>query len=154
MLWPRASSTSLNAPAFGAGHSKSEKMKTPTRSITSRCFITQSASTSETACFHQLTLKDRSNGSCKASNKTGPCTVTSRKPFTVERQRQVTAENMDKFPLVETTLSIAGKADAISVLLTFILEHPVQWSGCPKMGNSMPSEGAILADNDPRMAAT
>ena len=80
--------------------------------------------------------------------------MTSRKPFIVERQRQVTAENMDKFPLVETTLSIAGEADAISVLLTFILEHPVQWFGCPKMGKSMPSEGAILADNDPRMAAT
>jgi len=67
--WPRASSTYLNANVSVAGHTKPEKTRDPTCSITSRCFITQSASTPEMACCRQLTLKDSDNGSCKASNK-------------------------------------------------------------------------------------
>ena len=64
------------------------------------------------------------------------------------------AENMSSRYYDDKIFSKSCKSITIVVPMASILRGIVRRSKSPNTGNSMPREGAILADNDPRMAAT
>ena len=64
------------------------------------------------------------------------------------------AKNLSSSMPVDKIFSKKQWIKIIGVPTAFVLNFSEQWSDCPKTDISVPREGAILADNDPRMAAT